>query len=75
MWSRPFPVCAVVSFNPVYFSYICKQRIALKASSDCLLSLRISFTIHLRTTRAGFAPENWVMVPRINELKLYYLTV
>ena len=46
---------------PVFYigtQYILKQWIALKARSDWLLNLRISFAIHLRATRVGFALEN-----------------
>ena len=45
------------------------MRIALKVRSDLLLRLRTFFAIHLRATRAEFAPENIVIVARINELK------
>ena len=40
----------------------------LKARCDWLLKLRISFAIHLRENRAGFASENIVIVAGINEL-------
>ena len=47
--------------------------------SDWLHKLQISFDIHLRERRAGFAPENIVFVVGINDLKLsfllYYLIV
>ena len=46
-----------------------KQWIALKACSDWLLKLPISFSIHLRETYAGFAPGNTVIVAGIIELK------
>lgn len=39
----------------------------LKARSDCLLTLRISFSIHHQATREGIASENIVIVARINE--------
>lgn len=37
---------------------ILKQLIALKARSNWLLKLQISFALHFRATRVGFAPEN-----------------
>ena len=49
-----------------------KTVMALKAPSDWLLKLRI-FALHLRATRAGFAPENIVIVAGINELKSSFL--
>ena len=49
--------------------YILKQWMALEARSDWLLNLRLSFAIHLRSTCAGFAPENIMIVAGINELK------
>ena len=45
------------------------QWIALKAHSDWLLKLRISFAIHLRTTSTGFAPKTVLIVAGIKELK------
>ena len=36
--------------------YVLKQWMALKARSDWLLHLQLSFAIHLRSTRAEFAP-------------------
>ena len=51
------------------FSCILLKKIqwtALKARSDWLIKLRISFDIHLQATRAGFAPENIVIVAGIN---------
>ena len=45
------------------------QWIALKAHSDWLLKLRISFAIHLRTTCTGFASKSVVIVAGIKELK------
>ena len=45
------------------------QWIALKAHSDWLLKLRISFAIHLRTTCTGFASKTVVIVAGIKELK------
>ena len=41
---------------------------ALKARCDWLLKPRISFAIHLREKRAGFASENIRIVAEINEL-------
>ena len=49
------------------------QWIALKAHSDWLLKLRISFAIHLRTTCTGFAPKTVVIVAGIKELKITFL--
>lgn len=37
---------------------ILKQLIALKARSNWLLKLQISFALHFRAARVGFAPEN-----------------
>ena len=45
---------------------------ALKARSDWLLKLWISFAIHLHAMRARFVPENIVIVARINELKSHF---
>ena len=45
------------------------MRIALKVRSDLLLRLRKFFAIHLRATRAEFAPENIVIVVGINGFK------
>ena len=56
-----------------------KQWIASKAGTDWLRKLLILPGIHFRTTRAGSAPENIIIVAAINELNdlflLYYLTV
>ena len=41
----------------------------MRARSDWLLKLPKAFAIHLRATRAGFEPENIVIVAGINELK------
>ena len=49
--------------------YTRNMRIALKVRSDLRLRLRTFFAIHLRATRAEFAPENIVIVAGINELK------
>ena len=49
--------------------YTRNMRIALKVRSDLQLRLRTFFAIHLRATRAEFAPENIVIVAGINELK------
>ena len=49
--------------------YTRNMRIALKVRSDLQLRLRTFFGIHLRATRAEFAPENIVIVAGINELK------
>ena len=49
------------------------QWIALKAHSDWLLKLRISFAIHLRTTCTGFASKTVVIVesdPSVHRLNL-----
>ena len=45
------------------------QWIALKAHSDWLLKLRISFAIHLRATCTEFAPKTVVIVAGIKALK------
>ena len=42
---------------------------SLKAHSDWLLKLRISFAIHLRATCTGFAPKTVVIVAGIKKLK------
>ena len=47
---------------------------ALKMHSDWLLKHWISFAVHLRATCSGFAPENIVIVARINELKTIFLS-
>ena len=49
--------------------YTRNMWIALKVRSDLQLRLRTFFAIHLRAKRAEFAPENIVIVARINELK------
>ena len=64
----------------IYVSiYVLKQWVALKARSDWLLKLPISFASHLRGTPAGFSPENIAIVAGINDFKssflLYYLIV
>ena len=57
--------------NGKYHSLVYTRNmwIALKVRSDLQLRLRTFFAIHLRATRAEFAPENIVIVARINELK------
>ena len=45
------------------------MRIALKVRSDLQFRLRTFFAIHLRATRAEFAPENIVIVVGINGFK------
>ena len=58
---------------------ILKQRIALKARSDWLLELRISFAIYLRATRekmtSSFASVTSEEIIQINFCGIYYLTV
>ena len=49
--------------------FLLKQGIVLKARSDWLLKLRISFAIHLRGTCAEFAPKIVVIVAGTDELK------
>ena len=49
--------------------FLLKQGIVLKARSDWLLKLRTSFAIHLRGTRAEFAPKIVVIVAGTDELK------
>ena len=49
--------------------FLLKQGIVLKARSDWLLKLLISFAIHLRGTRAEFAPKIVVIVAGTDELK------
>ena len=51
------------------------QWIALKAHSDWLLKLRISFAIHLRATCTGFVPTTVVIVAGIKELKSPFLAL
>ena len=52
-----------------------KLWIALKARSDWLLNLQISFAIHLRATRVGFALENIAIVAGINKLKSSFCAI
>ena len=59
-----FSQSAALNFFSILLILI--QWTALKARSDWLLKLRISFDIHLQATRAGFAPENIVIVAGIN---------
>ena len=49
--------------------FLLKQGIVLKARSDWLLKLPISFAIHLRGTCAEFAPKIVVIVAGTDELK------
>ena len=48
---------------------VLKHWIGLKARDDWLLKLRISSAIHSPSNSVGSAPENIVIVARINELK------
>lgn len=48
---------------------VLKHWIGLKARDDWLLKLRISSAIHSPSNSVGSAPENFVIVARINELK------
>ena len=51
-----------------------KQWIASRARPNWLLKLRISLAFHLRATRAGFAPENIVIVAEMNKrVKILFL--
>ena len=56
-----------------------KQWIALKARSDWLVKLRISFAIYLRATRekmaSRFASVTSEEITQINDGGVYYLTV
>ena len=46
-----------------------KEWLTLKVRFDWPHKFRISFGIRLRATRAGFAPENIVIVAGMNNLK------
>ena len=52
-----------------------KQWLALKACSDWLLKVQISFVIHLQASQAGFAPENILNLTGTNELKSSFCAI
>ena len=51
------------------YTPISKNLNVVGALIGCSLKLRIPLAIHLLATRAGFAPENIVIVTRTNEVK------
>ena len=64
-WSTPASTCGystIFTLPSANNRQIQDQRITLKVRSHWLLKLGISFAIHIRATRAGFAPENIVIV-------------
>lgn len=72
-WEKSSPTYeAVNGIQYITYSsmfYVLKQSIAWKVRYDWLLKPRISRAIQLRATRAGFTPENVVIVAGTNELK------
>ena len=51
------------------------NSVVLKACSDWLLKLCISFAIHLLATHAGFEPKSVVIAAGINVLKSSFFAV
>ena len=50
------------------YKYILKEWIALECALICYSNSGYSFAIHRRATRAGLAPENFVIVVGMGEL-------